>query len=165
MWARCLATARTVAAAAATTTLLFGGVGIGGGGAAAASVAIAPSTSERITIEGHWRTIGAGETQLVEEVRCPESHPFVFNEMYGGPPWRLTPGVEVTIGAGGPGELAVDIRAVLTRLEDKTAVGLGPYGLNRVTLTSEGEGGGSGDGAVSYRVDVHCTSDVNDSYA
>jgi hypothetical protein len=139
-----------VAATTATMALLLGG-------ATAASAAALPSDPERITIEGQWRTIAAGQTQHVDEVRCPETHPFVFNEMYGGRPWKLTPGVEVLVEHGRTSELEVDIRATIPRLEDKTAIGIGPARLNRVTL--------NGAAAVAYRVDVHCTSDENDSYS
>lgn len=138
-----------IATAAATAMLLFGG-------SAAASVA-STSDPERVTIEGSWRTIAAGQTQSMDAVRCPDTHPYVFNEMYGGRPWKLTPGVEVHVADGRAGDLDVDIRAVITRLEDKTAIGIGPSRLNRVTA--------SGEAAVGYRIDVHCTSDENDSYS
>ncbi|MDR5700270.1 hypothetical protein [Agromyces aerolatus] len=133
--------------------------------AAAATLAGAPAAAaaeggdpERIRIEGEWRSIAPGETQYVDEVRCPGSHPYVFNELYGGRPWLLTPGVEVLVDGGRSGELAVDIRSVLTRLEDATVTGIGPAERNRITWDRAGE-------SATYRVDVHCTSDEQDSYA
>lgn len=143
--------AASVSAVAAATVLVFAGP------AGAGALTAEPTDPDRITVEGSWRSLTPGQTQTVDEVRCPDTHPFVFNEMYGARPWRLTPGVEVRVGDGRAGDLAVDIRGVIPRSEDKTAIGIGPAELNRVTALS--------GAAVSYRVDVHCTSDENDSYS
>jgi len=124
---------------------------------AAASVAEPAAEPQRTTIEGERRTIAVGEEHTFDETDCPDSHPWVFNEMYGAAPWRVTPGVEILVEEGRAGDLMVDIQSVIRAPGHRSAIGVGPASLNRVRLTA-GE-------PVAYRVDVHCTSDINDSYS
>lgn len=98
-----------------------------------------------------------GEEHTFDETDCPISHPWVFNEMYGSAAWRLTPGVEILADDGRAADLAVDIQSVIRAPEHRSAIGVGPAPLNRVRLTA--------GVPVTYRVDVHCSSDINDSYS